>query len=250
MIFGTIWAVFLPKVQQSIYFHRMEEESLQLTSSKYKTAFSLMKRHFFESFSNKYVLKWSIWWALTTGGFIQVQVYMQPLWAVINKSHDNIYNGAVEALLTLLGFLGALFAGYLKTEWKQKGELVLCICSIASGSIVLIGSQTDEIFVSYACYVGFGALYHFMITIASAEIAKNIKEDSYGLVFGLNTLVALVIQTFLTLCLVTGDLGVALGPRDQYLAYGIYHIAIATLFIVIGLIAWLKSKKDIKKTYT
>lgn len=227
----------------------MSEENRELTAGKYKTAFSLMKKHFIDSFSNRYVLKWSIWWALATAGFIQVQTYMQPLWSVITPDSDHIYNGAVEALLTILGAAGALLAGYLKTDWKHKGELVLSLCSITAGAIMLVSSQTEEIIVSYATYVGFGAIYHFMITIASTEIAKFIMEDSYGLVFGLNTLVALLIQTLLTLCFVSGDLGLALKPRDQYLVYGGYHIVIAALYIIIGLVSWIQSSKDIKKTY-
>ncbi|KAI4464903.1 folate transporter [Holotrichia oblita] len=250
LIAATIWAIFLPNVPKSIYFHRMLEENQHLTAGKYKTAFSLMKKHFVDSFSNKYVLKWSIWWALSTAGFIQVQTYVQPLWTQIKPNADNIYNGAVEALLTILGAGGALLAGCLKTDWKHKGELVLSLCSITAGAVMLLSSQTEEVMVSYAAYVGFGAIYHFMITIASSEIAKYILEDSYGLVFGLNTLIALLVQTFLTLCFVSGDLGVALDPRDQFLTYGFYHIVIAALYIVIGLASWIQSSKDIKKTYT
>ncbi|GJQ66882.1 hypothetical protein Trydic_g7905 [Trypoxylus dichotomus] len=244
LIFATIWAIFLPNVPKSIYFHRMLEENQELTAAKYKTAFSLMKKHLTDSFSNRYVLKWSVWWALATAGFIQIQTYMQPLWAVIKPNSDNIYNGAVEALLTMLGAIGALLAGCLRTDWKYKGELVLSLCSITAGAIMLVSSQTEEVFVSYAAYVGFGAIYHFMITIASTEIAKYIMEDSYGLVFGLNTLVALVIQTFLTLCFVSGDLGLALDPRDQFLVYGFYHIVIASIYIIIGLASWIQSRRS------
>lgn len=218
--------------------------------NKYKNAFMLMQRHFQQFYKNKYVMKWSFWWALATCGFIQVQTYMQPLWAQISENNaETIYNGAVEALLTLLGFCGALTAGYSKIDWKNKGELILSLCSICEGALLLTSSQTTSLLLCYACYIGFGAIYHFMITTASAEIAKYIVEDSYGLVFGFNTLIALVLQTLLTLCLVTGDLGYALTPRNQYLAYGVYHFGIATLFILIGLISWIKSDKDITKTY-
>lgn len=89
-----------------------------------------------------------------------------------------------------------------------------------------------------------------MDTIASSEIAKSIVEDSYGLVFGMNMFLALVLQTGLTLAFVSKDVGFALTSRNQFLAYGIYHICIAGIFIIIGLIGWIKSNKDIKKTYS
>lgn len=209
-----------------------------------------MKSHFLESFKNKYVLKWSIWWALATCGFVQVQIYMQPLWAEIQQGTDyTAYNGATEAALTLIGFLGALVAGVLKIEWKHIGELVLAVCSIIEGSALLISSQTNYVVVSYICYVILGGIYYFMITIASSEISVRIHEDSYGLVFGINTFLALVLQSIMTLVVVTSNIGFGLTPRNQHLVYGLYHLFIAFVFILIGLGTWIASKKDIKKTY-
>ena len=40
-----------------------------------------------------------------------------------------------------------------------------------------------------------------MITVASFEIASNISQDSYGLVFGINTFLALALQVIYTLSL-------------------------------------------------
>lgn len=247
MVASVIWSTLLPSAQKSIYFHRDSTDNL--FKSNYKSAFVLMKQHFLDSFSAMYVIKWSLWWALATAGFLQVQSYMQPLWSVIISDKNELQNGAVEAALTLVGFLGALSTAYLKIDWRQKGELVLAICSIVEGSLMILNSQAESIFVSYVCYTIFGGLYHFMITIASAEVAKHILEDSYGLVFGLNTLIALIVQTLITTLLVTGGVGWALAPRDQFLAYGIYHLGISLLFIVIGTISWLKSDSDVSKVY-
>lgn len=249
MIAASIWSFLLPSVPKSIYFHQDPEKQVLTSKGKYRAAFGLMKDHFLESFSNRYVAKWSIWWALSTGGFIQIQAYIQPLWSEIHSGSDSsLHNGTVEALLTLVGCLAALSTGFMKTDWKQKGEIVLSICSMLSGTALLISSQTQYILVSYACYIAFGGLYHFVITIASSEVAKYILEDSYGLVFGLNTLVALILQTLATLFLVTGDIGWALNPRDQHLAYGIYHLGIAVIFIIIGISNWLKRCIYINKT--
>lgn len=249
MIGATLWSFFLPSVKVSIYFHRVPELQ-QLTSHKYKQAFYLMKSHFIESFKNRYVLKWSIWWSLATCGFIQAQTYMQPLWFEIQHGTDYMaYNGAIEAVLTLIGFLGALLAGVLKINWKHIGELVLAVCSIVAGSMLLISSQTEYIFVCYICYIVFGGIYYFMITIASSEISQRIQDDSYGLVFGLNTFFALVFQSIMTLVVVT-NVGFGLTPRHQYLVYGLYHLSIAFLFILIGLGSWMSSKRDITKNYS
>lgn len=209
-----------------------------------------MKTHFVDSFFNKYVLKWSFWWALSTCGFIQAQNYMQPLWSVIRKEEggsdeddETLWNGLVEAILTIIGFLGALLAGFLKVNWKTKGELVLSVCSILEGFALLYASYTEQVFICYVSYVIFGAIYHFMITIASSEIAKQIKDDTFGLVFGINTFVALGFQSLLTAIVVTKGVGFALPPRTQFFIYGVFHISIAVIFIVIGLSNWVTSKR-------
>lgn len=174
---------------------------------------------------------------------------MQPLWtAIVNDKDKPIYNGAVEAVLTILGFLGALLAGVLKADWKTKGELTLTICSLLQGFVLLFSSQTEYVFISYVCYVAFGMLYHFMVTIASSEIAKHIKDESYGLVFGFNTFIAIVFQSILTAVVVRGGaIGLALSPRDQYFVYGCFHVIVAVMYIVIGLITWFRIRKDYRR---
>lgn len=170
---------------------------------------------------------------------------MQPLWREI-KPHDensNIYNGAVEAILTLLGTIGALVAGSIHTDWKTKGEIVLAICSLIEGGVLLMASQTTEIFVAYAAYIIFGALYHFMITIASAEIATHILEDSYGLVFGMNTFVALLVETLIIIFVLT-ETGFHLSAaRSQYLFYSGYFLFFGFVFAIIGVVSYVRAYK-------
>lgn len=252
LILATLWSLTLPSVKRTIYFHQTQNQR-PFTPTKFRNAFVLMRKHLSDFAKNKYILKWAVFWALSTAGFLQVQIYMQPLWTQIGQESDEgdyeVYNGAVEGVATLLGFGAALLGGYLKVDWESKGELILTICAFMQASVTLISSQTEQVLVSYACYIVFCTMYQFLITVASAEIAKGILEDSYGLIFGMTTFIALVIQTFLTICLVTGDLGWNLIPRNQFLAYGIFHIFIAGFFILIGLISWIKSNRDIKKTY-
>lgn len=216
---------------------------------KIKKAFSVMGKHFAESYSNKYVLRWSIWWALATGGYLQVQAYIQALWSELGH-YEPGYNGLVQTALTIFGVVSALFAGVLKLNWRLIGNLLLVLWNLFAGGVVLGGSVTDSIAASYICYIIFGGLYQFMITVGSSEIAKHISKDSHGLVFGFNMLIALVIQTLLTLIVVSGHLGPTLSVTMQYWVYGLYYIAIGTLYIILGLGSWFISQKDLKKTYT
>lgn len=92
---------------------------------------------------------------------------MQFLWQQINPNHANIYNGAVEALLTILGALGAFAAGYFDSKKFNRWNLwILTLCSAIEGCALIWGALTDSVWISYVAYVIFGTIYHFMITVA------------------------------------------------------------------------------------
>lgn len=67
---------------------------------------------FLQSYSCRTLLSWSIWWALSTCGYLQVVNYVQALWEKILPSQVfQIYNGYVETISTLLGKLIMLKTG-------------------------------------------------------------------------------------------------------------------------------------------
>ena len=83
----------------------------------------------------------------------------------------------------------------------------------------------------------------------SFEIARQIKSDSCGLVFGINTFLALAFQTILTLIVVEI---LQLNPQKQFVIYGLYSFAIALLLLVIFITngfrkGWKPYLEEIKK---
>lgn len=66
-------------------------------------------------------------------------------------------------------------------------------------------------------------------------MAKRLKDDSFGLVFGINTMLALIIQTVLTV-IVIGESGFALGPRDQFKVNSGYFVVLGICYAVTGVI--------------
>ncbi|KAG8234671.1 hypothetical protein J437_LFUL006560 [Ladona fulva] len=107
--------------------------------------------------------------------------------------------------------------------------------AVIQGLVMILSAMTKELWVAYLCYIIFGILYQAMVTVASMEVAKKIEDDCYGLIFGLNTFVALVIQTIWVIVAVT-DVGLALGARDQFLVTGGYFIILGMIFLIIALI--------------
>lgn len=253
---ATVWALFLPPVEHSIYFHRADHSTAntklsvitpneelnnsdksKLGKARYRLlrAYSFLWQDFKAAFSDPYVLKWSIWWSVATCGFLQVITYIQSLWATILQSEDEktqIYNAAVEAAYTLIGAGTVLACSWLKLNWSVLGEPTLAVCALIQGGLLIASSLTHYIWVSYCLYVAFGVLYHTIITITNSEVAKHINEDSYGLIFGVNTFFALVLQSILT-AVVVGKGGLELHIRNQFMVYGGYFLVLGAVFLLI-----------------
>ncbi|XP_051283249.1 thiamine transporter 1 [Dicentrarchus labrax] len=207
-------------------------------------------RLLFEDFLHCYrcrpLLAWSLWWALATCGYFQVINYVQPLWENIRPSHDyEIYNGYVETLSTLLGALAALLVGYLPVCWALWGELVLCVLSLLMAVCVFVMDTLRNIWLCYSSYIVFRATYMLLITVATYQIAANLNMQRYALVFGVNTFVALLLQTLLTI-VVVDSAGLGLDVFTQFLIYGCYFAVISMVFLLAGLCK-LASKRRSKQ---
>ncbi|XP_040306739.1 thiamine transporter 2-like isoform X1 [Herpailurus yagouaroundi] len=183
-------------------------------------------------YSSKHLFYWSLWWAFSTAGFNQVLNYVQILWDYKAPSQSSAtYNGAVEALATFGGALAAFTAGCVKVHWNLLGELALAIFSAADAGSLLLMHYTTNIWVCYAGFLIFKSSYMLLITVAAFQIAVNLSVERYALIFGINTFVALVIQTVMTIAVVDNQ-GMGLPVSIQFLIYGSYFSVIAGIFLM------------------
>ncbi|XP_069069962.1 thiamine transporter 2-like [Pleurodeles waltl] len=184
-----------------------------------------------ECYSARQLLYWSCWWALATAGYNQVLNYVQVLWDHIEPSQNTtVYNGGVEAVSTLLGAAASFSVGYVKINWDLSGELAIGIFSALNAAALLLMDFTRNIWVCYAGYLVFKSLYMLLITIATFQIAMNLNMERYALMFGVNTFVALALQTILTI-IVVDSRGLGLDVVTQFLIYGCYFAVIAGIFL-------------------
>lgn len=210
-----------------------------------KRATKLIWQHFRDSYSNKTVLIWSIWWSLCQAGFFLVINYVQLLWQEIDPNQESFYNGGVEALLTLFGALSATLAGHvLHKSFVRYDIYLLTLCSFLEGGLILISASTSNIYVSYIMYILFGIFFHFIITLVTAFVARCLSDDSFALIFGINTLVALVIQTIFTVIFVTETASFSYTPRQQFYVFGYYFIGLGVIYTIASIFKLLGSKKD------
>ncbi|XP_077030431.1 thiamine transporter 1 isoform X2 [Agelaius phoeniceus] len=190
---------------------------------------------FLQCYSSRTMLCWSVWWALSTCGYFQVINYTQGLWEMVLPSHStDIYNGAVEAASTLLGAVAVVVVGHIKTSWAMWGEVALALFSLLIAAAVYVMDTVHNIWVCYASYVIFRIIYMMLITIATFQIATNLSVERYALVFGVNTFIALALQTLLTVIVVDAS-GLGLDIFTQFMIYASYFAAISLVFLVSGI---------------
>ncbi|KAG9277916.1 thiamine transporter 1 [Astyanax mexicanus] len=267
---------FLPMPSKSLFFHRKEsapqdeaaaalpadgdgelieesEESeckVQITlvelpmkkkktcCAKFREVLRILWVDFVQCYSNRTLLAWSVWWALSTCGLFQVINYAQVLWEKNRPSQEfEIYNGYVETISTLIGALAAFAVGFVKVSWAVWGELALCVFSVLMAVAVYLMVKVMNIWVCYSSYVIFRAAYMLLITIATYQIATNLSMSRYALVFGVNTFIALVLQTLLTV-IVVDQAGLNLDIFTQFLIYASYFAVIAVIFLIAAVYKW------------
>lgn len=258
----TLWMFLLPKVDSSIYFHRKNDDDVtekELESimplnhttitpkppEKQLTAFQLLWFQFKNSYADIEVIQWSLWYAIGTCGFCQVTSYIQVLWDTIDDSQVMVWNGAVEAGVTLLSALVTTFAEKIHGALLSKSSSLwtLTILTTFSGLSIVLGTKTSSLYISYLGYILFCTLFAFTITISSAEVAKRLAPDTFGLIFGINTLVALIMQSIMTV-LVVSKRFMVLDVITQFLIYAGFYFVFAILYFLNIVINIINKKKQ------
>lgn len=77
--------------------------------------FKVIWEDFKSAYTDPFQIKWCLWWALGTCTYEQVGNYIQTLWEEIypSQDHEDLYNGAVDAINTLLGKCQQHASGHL-----------------------------------------------------------------------------------------------------------------------------------------
>ncbi|XP_029415383.1 thiamine transporter 1 isoform X2 [Nannospalax galili] len=241
--FAVAW--FLPMPQKSLFFHHVPASCQGVNGIKEPKpdrlrVLKVLWNDFLICYSSRPLLCWSVWWALSTCGYFQVVNYTQGLWEKVMPSrHAAIYNGGVEAVSTLLGAIAVFAVGYIKISWSTWGEMTLFLCSLLIAAAVYIMDTVGNIWACYASYVVFRIIYMVLITIATFQIAANLSMERYALVFGVNTFIALALQTLLTLIVVDAS-GLGLEITTQFLIYASYFALISVVFLASGVVSIMK----------
>ncbi|OCT81089.1 thiamine transporter 2 [Xenopus laevis] len=221
----------LPETQRQTEDTTMLMETEKASRTNVFNVFWLLCKEVKECYTSNHILYWSLWWALATPIYNLLVNYSQLLWVYVEPSgRINAYNSGVDAVSTFLGAILSLSVGYVKVNCELFGEAVLTCLSIVDAGVLFFMSFSRSVWISYAGYIIFKSSYMLFITIATFNIAVNLSMERYALLFGFNTLVALVLQTILTLF--ANHSGLGLDITSQFLVYGSYFAVTALIFML------------------
>lgn len=136
-ILATLWALFLPKVTTSLYFHRrrhtetsnlvqppgtataMSEPSSSANggivakgppaAAPTLGAMKLLWTHFTNSYSKRKVREWSLWYAMGMCGYLQIITYVQVVWNSIAGEVSDMKRATIEIIILFLLLLSVPF---------------------------------------------------------------------------------------------------------------------------------------------
>lgn len=119
-IAATLVAIFLPKVDRSIYFYRNKSTNDEITDDsrnnlhnnlnerqsikcdKCQQAFSLMWMQLKCAYSNNQVVLWSVWYACGMCGFLQYLSYVQLVWIAIDNRPEVFIHLLIDSIMIAL----------------------------------------------------------------------------------------------------------------------------------------------------
>ncbi|XP_066226107.1 reduced folate transporter isoform X2 [Saccopteryx leptura] len=240
LTFSLVLTVFLKRPKRSLFFNRNEPAcsraspseldqmhpgpvqpagrklSRTLLAAWWDCILVRMFRELGDSLRLPQLRLWSLWWIFNSAGYYLIVYYVHILWNVVEPTTDTtkVYNGGVDAASTLLGAITSFAAGFVKIRWALWAKLVIGGMTAVQAGLVFLMHSTNSIKLCYVAFVLFRGLYQFLVPIATFQIASSLSKELCALVFGVNTFLATVLKTIITL-IVSDRRGLGLPVRSQ-----------------------------------
>ncbi|ELV10319.1 Folate transporter 1 [Tupaia chinensis] len=142
------------------------------------------------------------------------------------------------------GAITSFAAGFMKIRWALWSKLVIAVVTATQAGLVFLLYSSHDI---WPCYLAFGRVrvaYQFLVPIATFQIASSLSKELCALVFGVNTFLATVLKTIITL-IVSDKRGLSLSVRSQFLVYFVYFLVLCGIYFtgaMLDLLHYLRQK--------
>lgn len=235
LLVGLVLALLLRRPRRSLFFH-VGEPGPPARGAWRRWVLVRMLRALRANLRAPALRLWTLWWVFNSTGYYLIVYYAHILWAVVQPAADasSVYNGGVDAVSTLLSAITAFAAGFVDIHWALWAKLVIAVVTAAQAGLVFLLYSTRNIWLCYLAYVLFRSFYQFLMPIATFQIASSLSKELCALVFGVNTLLATILNTIITL-IVSDKWGLSLPVHSQFLVYFMYFLALSVAYLGAGL---------------
>ncbi|XP_055975557.1 reduced folate transporter [Sorex fumeus] len=253
LLFSLVLSLFLRRPKRSLFFHRRAAPAEGATPAELcrmkpgqgrpggrRAAWRdwtlvCMMRELAVSARRPQLRLWSFWWVFSSAGYYLVVYYVHILWNEVDANVN--YNGGADAASTLLGAITSFAAGFLKLRWALWGKLVIaCVTAAQAGLVFLMYNST--IWPCYTAFVLFRGAYQFLVPIATFQIASSLSKELCALVFGINTFLATILKTVITL-IVSDKSSLGLPVKKQFQVYFAYFLVLSATYLLAALVGGL-----------
>lgn len=128
----------------------------------------------------------------------------------------------------------------MQDSFQKYDYYILTVASLLQGGLTLVSAYTSSIWIAYFVYILVGIIYNFIITLVTAFVAKFLSDDSFALIFGINTLMAISVQSVLTVLFVAETASFTLTAREQFFVFSMYFFGLGVIFIVTSVVKILR----------
>ncbi|XP_037380751.1 reduced folate transporter [Talpa occidentalis] len=251
LAFSLVLALFLKRPRRSLFFNRpapaaappSELAPMHAGPGRGWRDWTLVRmlRELGLSLRRPQLRLWSLWWVFNSAGYYLIIYYAHILWSVLQPTREaaSAYNGAADAASTLLGACTSFAAGFVKIPWALWAKLVISVVTAAQAGLILLMYSSHTLWPCYAAFVLFRGAYQFLVPIATFQIASSLSKELCALVFGVNTFLATVLKTIITL-IVSDKRGLGLEVHDQFLVYFTYFVLLSALYFLGALLGGLQ----------
>jgi len=119
----------------------------------------------------------------------------------------------------------------VKIHWALWAKLVIAGVTAAQAMLVFLMYSTNNIWLCYVAFVLFRGAYQFLVPIATFQIASSLSKELCALVFGVNTFLATILKTIITL-IVSDKRGLGLPVHSQFLVYFVYFLVLFGVYLL------------------
>lgn len=255
--FGLLLSLCLPWPKRSLFFNRNQELAKKSeldrmnpegsgapSASRWKDSVIVQMLMELKNVVKMPNLRlWSLWWVFNSTGYYLVLFYVHILWNKVSPDNKHVYNGAVEALSTLLSAMTSFIAGFVKIRWNVWSELVICVITAVQAALLLLMGTTENIWLCYVSYILFRGFYQFLVPIATFQIASSLTKELCALVFGINTFLGTILKSIINLIFIDKR-GLGLEVHSQFMVYFIYFIILTVTYFIAATVVIVRHYRN------